>query len=60
MSHIIEYEKDYCETLKWNRLDWNVICGEIKEFDGWSFRYQIDLLAGGAPWIVFIISLFMN
>ena len=25
---LIEYEKDYCETLKRNRPDWNVICGD--------------------------------
>ena len=27
---LIEYEKDYCDTLKRNRPDWNVICGDIK------------------------------
>ena len=46
---LIEYEKDYCDTLKRNRPDWNVICGDIKEFSGWPYRFKIDLLAGGVP-----------
>ena len=28
---LVEYEKDYCETLKRNRPEWNVICGDVKE-----------------------------
>lgn len=46
---LVEYEKDYCDTLLRNRPDWNVICGDVKEFNGWSYRLQIDLLAGGVP-----------
>ena len=46
---LIEYEKDYCETLKRNRPDWNVICGDIKEIGGQPYRFKIDLLAGGVP-----------
>ncbi|MBE7726791.1 MAG: DNA cytosine methyltransferase [Enterocloster citroniae] len=50
-SHValVEYEKDYCEELKLNRPEWNVICGDVREFSGISYRGQIDLLAGGVP-----------
>lgn len=46
---LVEYEKEYCDTLKRNRPDWNVVCGDVKEFDGWPYRFTIDLLAGGVP-----------
>ena len=46
---LVEYEKEYCDTLKRNRPDWNVICGDVKKFNGWPYRFQIDLLAGGVP-----------
>jgi DNA (cytosine-5)-methyltransferase 1 len=31
---LVEYEKDYCETLKKNRPAWNIICGDVREFSG--------------------------
>lgn len=49
-SHValVEYEKEYCDILKFNRPNWNVICRDVHEFDG--RRYQgVDLLAGGVP-----------
>ncbi len=46
---LIEYEKDYCDVLKHNRPDWNVICGDVKDFNGTPHQGQIDLLAGGVP-----------
>lgn len=50
-SHValVEYEKDYCEELKRNRPEWNVICGDVREFSGLPYRGKIDLLAGGVP-----------
>ena len=45
---LIEYEKEYCEVLKTNRPNWNVICEDVHEFDG-SLYHDIDLLAGGVP-----------
>lgn len=45
---LIEYEKEYCDILKRNRPEWNVVCCDVRNFDG--TRYQgIDLLAGGVP-----------
>ncbi len=50
-SHValIEYEQAYCDVLKHNRPEWNVICDDVKHFVGWPYRLQIDLLAGGVP-----------
>lgn len=50
-SHValVEYEKDYCDCLKRNRPGWNVYCLDVHHFDGYPYRGQIDLLAGGVP-----------
>lgn len=45
---LIEIEKSCCNTLKVNRPHWNVIEGDIKQFDGIPYR-GVDLLAGGVP-----------
>lgn len=45
---LVEYEMEYCKTLKSNRPEWNVICADIHNFDGKPFK-GIDLLAGGVP-----------
>ena len=31
---LVEYETDYCNTLNQNRPEWNVICTDVREFDG--------------------------
>ena len=46
---LIEYESDYCNALRKNRPDWNVICCDVKDFSGKPFAGRIDLLAGGVP-----------
>lgn len=50
-SHLalVEYEQDYCEELKSNRPEWNVICEDVKDFSGVPYRGEVDLLAGGVP-----------
>lgn len=45
---LVEYESEYCEVLRRNKPDWNVICGDVHEFDGVPYQ-GIDLLAGGVP-----------
>ncbi len=45
---LVEYEKDYCDSLKANRPEWNVICEDVHSFDGHQFE-GVDLLAGGVP-----------
>lgn len=46
---LVEYEKDYCEVLKSNRPEWNVICADVKDFSGKQYKDRIDLFAGGVP-----------
>ncbi|MBK7259426.1 MAG: DNA cytosine methyltransferase [Ignavibacteriae bacterium] len=45
---LIEIDPASCETLRANRPKWNVIEGDLREFDGTRYR-DIDLLAGGIP-----------
>lgn len=45
---LVEYEQEYCDVLKLNRPQWNVICGDVHNFDG-TIYHDIDLLAGGVP-----------
>ena len=46
---LVEIEVPCCNTLRANRPHWNVIEGDLKEFDGTLFR-GVDLLARGVPW----------
>ncbi len=46
---LVEYEQDYCNVLKRNRPEWNVICADVREFSGKAYHGKIDLLAGGVP-----------
>ncbi len=45
---LVECEKGYCDVLRANRPDWNVICCDVHDFDGTEYR-GVDLLAGGVP-----------
>lgn len=45
---LVEYEKEYCDVLKANRPDWNVICADLHDFGGTQYE-GVDLLAGGVP-----------
>lgn len=45
---LIEYEEEYCQVLKSNMPHWNVICGDVHDFDGRVYK-GVDLLAGGVP-----------
>ena len=47
-SVLVEIEPEYCAVLKHNRPGWNVICGDVRNFDGGKYR-GVDLLAGGVP-----------
>lgn len=46
---LIEYEKEYCECLKNNRPEWNILCSDVRYFNGKPYRNKIDLLSGGVP-----------
>ena len=45
---LVELEPAACATLRLNRPAWNVIEGDLREFNGTSYK-GIDLLAGGVP-----------
>mgnify|MGYP000664246830 FL=1 len=45
---LVEYEQEYCNVLKANRPEWNVICSDVHKFDGHPYE-GVDLLAGGVP-----------
>ncbi len=45
---LVECEPEYCNVLRLNRPGWNVICGDVREFDGRDYE-GADLLAGGVP-----------
>lgn len=45
---LIELEPAACATLRLNRSSWNVIEGDLCQFDGSQYK-GIDLVAGGVP-----------
>lgn len=51
----VEIDKDAAQTLRWNRPQWSVLEGDVREVDGKPYR-GIDLLAGGVPCPPFSIA----
>ena len=45
---LVEYESEYCDVLRSNRPNWNVICEDVHNFDGKPYQ-GVDLFAGGVP-----------
>ena len=45
---LVEIEPEYCAVLRLNRPEWNVICQDVRNFDG-NVYAGADLLAGGVP-----------
>ncbi len=53
----VEIEEMYCETLRSNYPNWNVVSGDIMDFNknkiysaaGLNIEQEIDLIAGGSP-----------
>lgn len=52
---LVEIEKPFCETLRFNRPNWNVIEQDLNQFDGRPYK-GVDLLAGGLPCPPFSIA----
>lgn len=44
-----EIDKWACATLRQNRPHWNVLEGDIKNFDFSEYRDQVDVVTGGFP-----------
>ena len=48
-SALNEIDKWACETLRINRPEWNVVEGDIKNFDFKDYTNKIDVVTGGFP-----------
>ncbi len=50
-KHILlnEFEKNACNTLRFNRPEWNVIEGDIQKVDFTDYSSQADIVTGGFP-----------
>ncbi len=44
-----EIDKWACQTLRNNRPNWNVLEGDIKDFDFSKFKNSVDVVTGGFP-----------
>ncbi len=44
-----EIDKWACQTLRENRPNWNVLEGDIKNFDFGSYKNEVDIVTGGFP-----------
>lgn len=44
-----EIDKWACQTLRENRPNWNVLEGDIKDFDFSKYRNSVDVVTGGFP-----------
>ena len=44
-----EIDKHACETLRKNRPKWNVLEGDIKDFNFSEYHNQVDVVTGGFP-----------
>jgi DNA (cytosine-5)-methyltransferase 1 len=44
-----EIDKWACQTLRNNRPNWNVLEGDIKNFDFSKFKNKVDVVTGGFP-----------
>lgn len=47
-SALIEIDAEACKTLRFNRPNWNVIQGDLNEFDATPYS-NVDVVAGGLP-----------
>lgn len=44
-----EIDKYACQTLRTNRPNWNVLEGDIKNFNFSTFKNKVDIVTGGFP-----------
>ncbi|MCF6223546.1 MAG: DNA (cytosine-5-)-methyltransferase [Flavobacteriaceae bacterium] len=44
-----EIDKWACQTLRENRPNWNILEGDIKSFDFYKYRNNVDIVTGGFP-----------
>jgi DNA (cytosine-5)-methyltransferase 1 len=46
---VVEIEPVFCQTLKLNRPEWDVVAADVNEMTGHKHAGQVDLFAGGVP-----------
>lgn len=46
-THLIEIDKNCCDTMKKNKPEWNVICQDVSKFDFKGIK--ADVVTGGFP-----------
>ena len=46
---LVELDRHACSTLRHNRPEWNVIEGDLKEFDPTPYIGRVDVVAAGLP-----------
>lgn len=46
---LVEIEPLACQTINYNRPDWNVLNEDVRKFSAVEYAGQVDLLAGGVP-----------
>lgn len=44
-----EVDKWACQTLRLNRPNWNILEGDIKNFDFTKYKNRVDMVTGGFP-----------
>ena len=44
-----DIDKFACQTLRRNRPNWNILEGDIKEFDFSNYRNKVEVVTGGFP-----------
>ncbi|HHU27075.1 MAG TPA: DNA (cytosine-5-)-methyltransferase, partial [Bacteroidales bacterium] len=44
-----EIDKFACQTLRRNRPNWNILEGDIKEFDFSNYKNKVEVVTGGFP-----------
>ena len=44
-----EIDKYACETLRYNRPDWNIVQGDIKNLEYTPYHHKVDFVSGGFP-----------
>ena len=52
---LVEIEPLACQTIKYNRPNWNVLEGDVRKFSAENYE-NVDLLAGGVPCPPFSIA----
>lgn len=51
LNHVLlnEFDRNAAETLTNNRVDWNVVCDDIKNISFHKYKGSVDIVEGGFP-----------